>query len=205
MPPLLRQKFRASQVVNPVDQDDAQWIAQAKLGQTVPFEALVRKYQDRLFSALVQICGSRQEAEDVTQDVFVQAYRKLSTFAGNSAFYTWLYRIAINASISRRRKKRAEYSVEQTRTVTGDEPIDRSEASDERLLREERAVQVQNALQQLPEEYRTVLILREMEDCDYEAISQILDLPVGTVRSRLHRGRAQLKEILEQILKDKKD
>ncbi len=199
---IVRQSESASLVNYTIDQDDAELIDRVRGGDSSAFEGLVRKYQNRLFTALVHISGSRQEAEDIAQDAFVQSYRKLHLFAGNSSFYTWLYRIAVNAAISRKRKKRAEYSVEQTQSVTGDEPLDRSERVDERLLREERATLIQTALAKLPEEFRVVLVLREMEAFDYEAISETLDLPVGTVRSRLHRARLQLKEILSKLMRD---
>lgn len=201
----MRQSESASLVNQTIDQDDAEFIENVRGGNSSAFEGLVRKYQNRLYTALVHISGSRQEAEDIAQDAFVQAYRKLHLFAGNSSFYTWLYRIAVNAAISRKRKKRAEYSVEQTQAVTGDEPLDKSERVDERLLREERANIIQIALTRLPEEFRVVLVLREMEAFDYEAISETLDLPVGTVRSRLHRARVQLKEILSKLMRDPVD
>lgn len=201
----MRQSESASLVSQTIDQDDAEFIEKVRGGNGSAFEGLVRKYQNRLYTALVHISGSRQEAEDIAQDAFVQAYRKLHLFAGNSSFYTWLYRIAVNAAISRKRKKRAEYSVEQTQAITGDEPLDKSERVDERLLREERANLIQTALTRLPEEFRVVLVLREMEAFDYEAISETLDLPVGTVRSRLHRARVQLKEILSKLMRDPVD
>ena len=201
----MRQSESASLVNQTIDQDDAEFIEKVRGGNSSAFEGLVRKYQNRLYTALVHISGSRQEAEDIAQDAFVQAYRKLHLFAGNSSFYTWLYRIAVNAAISRKRKKRAEYSVEQTQAVTGDEPLDKSERVDERLLREERANIIQVALTRLPEEFRVVLVLREMEAFNYEAISETLDLPVGTVRSRLHRARVQLKEILSKLMRDPVD
>lgn len=183
-----------------VVQDDSQLIRAACRGDSVAYGGLVRKYQDRLCTSLLHVCGSHDEAEDVAQDAFVQAYLKLSTFAGGSAFYTWLYRIAINAAISRRRRRREELSVEHTREVLGLEPEDDAEQAEERLMREERAGQVQRALNSLTEEHRLILVLREIDGCDYDAIARVLDLPVGTVRSRLHRARLQLKEQLDTIL-----
>jgi RNA polymerase sigma-70 factor (ECF subfamily) len=183
-----------------VVQDDSQLIQAACRGDSIAFGLLVRKYQDRLCTALLHVCGSHDEAEDAAQDAFVQAYLKLTTFAGGSAFYTWLYRIAMNRAISRRRKRRDETSVERTREATGLEPEDEAEQAEERLLREERAGQVQRALAQLSTEHRAILVLREVEGCDYDAIAAILELPVGTVRSRLHRARLQLKEQLDVIL-----
>ena len=183
-----------------VEQDDGQLIRAACQGETAAFGVLVRKYQARLCTSLTHVCGSIDEAEDVAQDAFVQAYVKLRSFAGGSAFYTWLYRIAVNAAISRRRLRREQTSVDSKREELGLEPLDGGERADERLLREERAGQVQRALGRLSDEHRTILVLREIEGCDYDEIAQILQLPVGTVRSRLHRARLQLKEQLDVIL-----
>jgi RNA polymerase sigma-70 factor, ECF subfamily len=181
-------------------QDETQLIQAARRGDSAAFGGLVRKYQDRLCTALVHICGSHDEAEDAAQDAFVQAYVKLDSFAGGSAFYTWLYRIAINRAISLRRRRRGQTSIDHNRQRAGCEPEDGSEPADERLLREERAAQVQQALARLSDEHRSILVLREIEGCDYDAIAKILSLPVGTVRSRLHRARLQLKEQLDGIL-----
>lgn len=183
-----------------VEQDDGQLIRSACNGDTAAFGALVRKYQVRLCTSLTHICGSLDDAEDIAQEAFVQAYVKLRTFAGGSAFYTWLYRIAVNAAISRRRKRREKTSVDSKREELGLEPQDGGEMAEERLLREERAVAVRRALERLSDEHRTILVLREVDDCDYDEIAQILQLPVGTVRSRLHRARLQLKEQLDQTL-----
>jgi RNA polymerase sigma-70 factor (ECF subfamily) len=186
-----------------VEQDDGQLIRAACQGDAAAFGALVRKYQTRLCTSLTHVCGSFDDAEDVAQEAFVQAYVKLRTFAGGSAFYTWLYRIAVNVAISRRRRRHEQTSVESKREELGLEPLDSGERADERLLREERAVQVQRALARLSDEHRTILVLREIEDYDYDEIARILQLPVGTVRSRLHRARLQLKEQLDVVLGDK--
>ena len=173
-------------------------------GDSAAFGALVRRYQDRLLSAVVHVSGSRDEAEDVVQEAFVQAYLKLTSFAGGSSLYTWLYRIAFNTAISRRRKRRGG-ALEQARDLGGSEPTDETEPAEDRLLRKERAAVVQRALAQLPDDFRTVLVLREMEGCDYDTIAQILDLPIGTVRSRLHRARLQLKIELTAVLEDRNE
>ena len=107
--------------------DDAQLISDTLAGNTEAFGALVLKYQGRLFNTFLQVTRSREEAEDVLQEAFVQAFVKLDSFRGNSAFYTWLYRIAFNLSISRKRKKKPEASVDQQREVAGTEPIDLGE------------------------------------------------------------------------------
>ena len=178
---------------------DAQLIDEALAGESSAFGQLVRKYQDRLFNTIVHVAGGREEAEDVVQEAFVQAFVKLETFRGKSAFYTWLYRIAFNVAVSRRRRKRPEVSVEQSRELSGNEPLDAGESPGDRVERRERADQVQAALAMLTEDHRAILLLREMEGCEYDTIAEILDLPVGTVRSRLHRARIQLKDLLLEI------
>ena len=182
--------------------DDAQLIHDALEGDSSAFGLLVRKYQDRLFNTLVHVTGGREEAEDLVQDAFVQAFVKLHTFQAQSAFYTWLYRIAFNLAISRKRRKRPEVSVESRQEATGMEPMDRAESVSERMLREERGHQIQAALASLTEEHRSILVLREIDGCCYETIGEILDLPVGTVRSRLHRARLQLRDELKEVLAD---
>src|SRR6185436_11195642 len=142
--------------------DDRQLVRAACRGDTEAFGFLVRRHQERLCTSLLHICGTPDEAEDVAQEAFVQSYVKLSSFAGDSAFYTWLYRIAINTAISRRRRQRETASVEHTRERFGLEPHDKTEPADERLLRQERAVQVQKALGCLSDEHRTILVLREV-------------------------------------------
>ena len=180
--------------------DDVRLIDEALAGNAGSFGELVRKYQDRLFNTMVHVVGSREEAEDVVQDAFVQAFVKLQTFQGTSAFYTWLYRIAFNLSVSRRRRKRPETSVDAAREASGSEPIDRSDSPTDRIEREESIQQIHCALEALSQEQRTILVLREMDGHCYEEIAEILDLPLGTVRSRLHRARLQLREELKEMI-----
>lgn len=179
--------------------DDAQLIDETLVGDGAAFGKLVLKYQDRLFNTLTNVTGSREDAEDVAQEAFVQAYLKLSSFRRDSAFYTWLYRIAFNVAVTRQRKKRPARSLEATREAGGAEPIDGGDSPDERMLREERSQRVHAALAAVSEEHRAILVLREMEGCCYETIAEVLDLPVGTVRSRLHRARMQLKDQLTPV------
>ncbi len=182
--------------------DDAPLIAETLAGNSDAFGRLVTKYQDRLYNSLVHVVGSTEEAQDVAQDAFVQAFLKLSTFQGNSAFFTWLYRIAFNVAISQRRKHKTTVSIDQQRELSGNEPLDHNQAPTERIESQERIAQVRTALAALGEEHRTVLILREIDNCSYEEIAEILDLPVGTVRSRLHRARLELREQLKESLQE---
>ena len=165
-------------------------------GDREAFGQLVRKYQDRLFNGMVQILRSEPEAEDVVQEAFVLALTKLESFQGKSQFYTWLYRIAYNLSITRLRRKKPTVSMEIGEDASlefeGDLP-----APGEQMMREEQAKQLMQALDRMSAEHRSILVLREMENMDYSEIADVLDLPVGTVRSRLHRARIQLRELLE--------
>ena len=181
--------------------EDVRLIDEALAGNTGSFGELVQKYQNRLFNTMFHVVGSREEAEDVVQDAFVQAFVKLGSFQGASAFYTWLYRIAFNLSISRRRRKRPELSMDVIRETTGNEPLAENGYPTELMERKESVEQVHRALERLPEEHRAILVLREIEGYCYEEISHILDMPIGTVRSRLHRARLQLREELEETLK----
>lgn len=182
--------------------DDAQLISEALSGKTPAFGDLVVRYQDRLYNTMVRVVGSTDEAYDVVQDAFVQAFVKLETFQRASQFYTWLYRIAFNLAISRRRRQKPTASLDRAREEAGDEPVSDGAGPTSGLEQQERAAQVQAALAALSEEHRAVLVLREIDGFDYEAIAEMLDLPVGTVRSRLNRARTQLREQLKAVLQE---
>ena len=174
-------------------------IQEALQGNGHSYGELVERFQARLFNSMLQIVGSHDEAEDVVQDSFVQAYLKLDSFQGNSKFFTWLYRIAFNNALSRRRRKRNDMSLEQSREITGSDPQDKLEAPDEPLLRQERVSLIHQALDLLTDEHRGILVLREMDGMAYEDIAEILSINIGTVRSRLSRARNQLKVHLEAL------
>ncbi len=181
--------------------EDAQLIDEALTGNKDAFGQLVLKYQDRLFNTVVHVVGCRSAAEDVVQEAFVQAFVKLETFQRASAFYTWLYRIAVNLAISHRRRRRPELSVEaQRESGSHSEPLDTCDGPTDSAERKERMAQVHQALDCLNDEHRAILVLRELEGLCYERIAEILDLPVGTVRSRLHRARIHLRDRLKQVL-----
>jgi RNA polymerase sigma-70 factor (ECF subfamily) len=182
--------------------DDAQLIDAALAGDSAAFGQLVLKYQDRLFNSLAHLLGSPEDARDVAQDAFVQAFVKLETFSRAAAFYTWLYRIAFNLAASRRRRQRPTLSLDGAKEDAGQEPATRLEGPTEALDREERAVQVRAALDALSQEHRAILVLREIDGCDYETIAELLDLPAGSVRSRLHRARMKLRSHLKAMLQE---
>jgi len=180
--------------------NDQELIDQTLQGSSEAFGQLVTRYQDRLYRNLIVITGRAEDAEEVAQEAFVQAYQKLGSFHQRSQLYTWIYRIAVNLWISRRRKKSAKQATQSLHGGSAGEPADGGARPEDRMVRHEQIGQVQAALAQLPDDYREILVLRELDECDYETISQMLDLPIGTVRSRIHRARLQLKEILERML-----
>jgi len=181
---------------------DATLIDRTLAGEPAAFGELVLRYQDRLYNSLVRVLGSAEDARDAVQDAFVQAFVKLESFRGSSAFYTWLYRIAFNQAMSHARRKRPTRSLDLERTDRGREPVDGQPAPDARLNERERATQVHRALAELSAEYRQVIVLREMDGCKYEEIAEMLELPVGTVRSRLFRARLELRDRLASVVKD---
>ena len=183
---------------------DQELIQRCLSGQTDAFGLLVERYQHRLYHSLVHVLGSATDAQDVAQDAFVHALQKLKTFRGQSAFYSWLFRIALNAAVSAKRKtRRMSASVDANREATGAEPVDlRASAEPSHALDvSDRQRMVRQALSELAEEFRTVLVLKEMDGMAYEEIAEICACPVGTVRSRLHRARQELRGKLGALLR----
>ncbi|MEZ6056692.1 MAG: sigma-70 family RNA polymerase sigma factor [Planctomycetaceae bacterium] len=173
-------------------------------GDTTAFGSLVDRYQDRLYGTLMHLLGSPHDALDVSQDAFVLAFQNLTSFRGDSAFYSWLFRIAYNASVSYRRKRRHPVaSIDHMQENHGLEVVDGHHDVDPThdLISQERQQLVRQALDELPEEFRTVLILKELEGLSYEEIAETIGCPVGTVRSRIHRARGDLKEKLGRTMK----
>jgi RNA polymerase sigma-70 factor (ECF subfamily) len=181
---------------------DGELIKATLAGQPAAFGQLVLKYQDRLFNSVFRLLGSAEDARDITQDAFVQAFLKLETFRGSAAFYTWLYRIGFNLAMSHARSKHHMQSLDGAKSERGSEPVDGQPLPEADFAREERAMLVHVALGQLAAEYREVIVLREIEGCRYDQIAEILDLPVGTVRSRLFRARLALRDQLAPLLSE---
>ena len=177
--------------------DDEHWINQTLAGDTEAFGQLVTKYQNRLFNSLVYFLRDPTEAEDVAQEAFVSAFTRLCAFRQDSSFYTWLYRIAFNASSSRRRKLRATVSLETAMDGAKNQTDPTVPTPSARLELEEQTSALHQAMERLNKEHRAILVMRELEGMNYEDIAQVLDLPKGTVRSRLHRARCQLKDEMQ--------
>jgi len=185
-----------------VSADDHRLIADCLKGDATAFGQLMRRYQDRLYNTVYRLVDHAEDAQDVVQEAFLNAYQSLDSFKGDSLFFTWLYRIAVNTAISLKRKKRVVISIEASRTGQGGgiEPLDVSDASrpGHGLEQAEQERRIQEALSRLSPEHRAVLVLKDMEGQKYEVMAEILQVPIGTIRSRLHRARSELREILER-------
>jgi RNA polymerase sigma-70 factor (ECF subfamily) len=184
-----------------VSADDRRLIADCLQGQSLAFGELVRRYQDRLYNTVYRLVGNAEDAQDVVQETFLNAFQALDTFKGDAQFFTWLYRIAMNAAISLKRKQRVVLRLNPGGADDASlEPVDTSELSrpSHALETAERDRRVQDALDRLSPEHRAVLVLKDMEGQKYEAMAKILGVPIGTIRSRLHRARLELRELLRQ-------
>ncbi|MBB3208430.1 RNA polymerase sigma-70 factor (ECF subfamily) [Rhodopirellula rubra] len=184
------------------ESDEVELIRRALAGEEQAFESLVLEHQDRLYNAMIQVTGSVHDAEEVTQEAFIRAFLKLNTFQQNSQFFTWLYRVAFNIALSRKRRKRAKISLDQQREDIGNDVVDHGEAVDAGMIRQDQVSLVQTAMSRLSEQHRGILVLREMNEASYEEISEILELSIGTVRSRLNRARKQLRISIEELQSD---
>ncbi|MGI9471012.1 MAG: RNA polymerase sigma factor [Rubripirellula sp.] len=165
-------------------------------GDSRGYEQLTRRYQDRLFTSVLHDAGCPVLAEDIVQDAFVKAYLHLSTFRKESNFYTWLYRIALNARSTYYRRRQRMLSLESLGNDCERISTAHRDSPSRALERREECWQVREALKRLDEHYRTVLVLREFDGFDYQTIAQLLELKVGTVRSRLSRAREQMRRQL---------
>lgn len=177
--------------------EDRRLIAECLGGRQDAFGVLVSRYQGRLYNAVIRLVAHPEDAADIVQDAFLNAYQGLHTFKGDAELFTWLYRIAFNAAISLKRKKRATVSL-GAGPEGGIDPTDPAEyvRPGAALERNEDEAQLQHAMSRLSQEHQEVLILKDIEGLKYEEIAEILGVPIGTIRSRLHRARLELRELL---------
>jgi len=186
--------------------EDASLLKRCRDGEMKAFGRLIHKYQDRLYNGLLRMCRNRDDAEELCQETFVKALENLDTFRQDAGFYTWLFRIGMNLTITRRRRAgRVRFHSLDKAAEDGPRPTDllpdRREADPaEKADRNDVNRRVMDAVAALPEEFRSVVVLRDVEGMDYEQISRVLELPVGTVKSRLYRGRCMLKDTLKDLV-----
>ena len=190
---------------------DQQLVERAQRGDKRAFELLVVKYQRKLGRLLARFIRDPAEVEDVTQEAFVKAYRALPAFRGDSAFYTWLYRIGINTAknylmaLGRRAPTSTEVEAQDAEGFEDGEQLRDLNTPESMLLSKEIAATVNATIEELPEELRTAIQLREIEGMSYEDIARIMDCPIGTVRSRIFRAREAIAERLRPLLDTRQD
>lgn len=190
---------------------DQQLVARAQRGDKQAFGLLVEKYQRKLARLLARFIRDPAEVEDVTQEAFIKAYRALPAFRGESAFYTWLYRIGINTAknylmaMGRRAPTSTEVEAEEAEAFEEGDQLRDINTPESLLLSKEIGATVNATIEELPEELRTAIQLRELEGMSYEDIARIMDCPIGTVRSRIFRAREAIAERLRPLLDTRKD
>lgn len=191
--------------------DDAILVRQSQHGDSVAMGRLITKYQDRIHNAILKICGNRDDAAELTQETFVKFIEKVNTFEGKSAFYTWLFRIAVNLTLNYC-KRRGTVPMQSLQAAVGPESgsptiqlgafLADASAADPAVLAQDAEIGeiILGALTRLEEHHRAVVVLRDIEGMSYSEIAETLGIEIGTVKSRLSRARASLREILEAVL-----
>jgi RNA polymerase sigma-70 factor, ECF subfamily len=191
--------------------DESTLVAQSREGNAEAYGQLVRRYQNRIFRLAQHITQNREDAEDVLQETFLKAYEHLDQFQGNSKFYTWIVRIAVNQALMKLRRRKNDKSVSLDDAIdTGEDTIVREIAAwdenpEERLSREEIGGILDSAVESLDAPYRSVFVLRDIEELSTEETAEALELSVPAVKSRLLRARLQLREKLTRQFKRKGD
>ena len=187
------------------DENDQQLVQRVQAGDQSAFNLLVLKYQHRVLKLIGRFVSDQSEAQDVAQEAFLKAYRALGSFRGESAFYTWLYRIAINTAknalvAQRRRPVDFDLDAQDPEAFERQAKLKESDTPEGVLLTEEIRQVVEKAMEQLPEDLRTAIVLRELDGLSYEEIAEAMDCPVGTVRSRIFRAREAIDTKLKPLL-----
>ncbi|MBI5439360.1 MAG: RNA polymerase sigma factor RpoE [Nitrosomonadales bacterium] len=190
---------------------DQQLVERVQRGDKHAFDLLVSKYQRKLGRLISRFVRDPAEAEDVTQDAFIKAYRALPGFRGESAFYTWLYRIGINTAKNhllankRRPMSNMSFDAEDAESFEDASLLREVSTPENELMSKQVVDAVQTSLQQLPEDLRSALTLREIEGLSYEEIASVMNCPIGTVRSRIFRAREAVAENLRPLLETSKN
>ena len=186
-------------------EEDQQLVERVQRGDKRAFDLLVLKYQHKILGLVVRFVHDSHEAQDVAQEAFIKAYRALPNFRGESAFYTWLYRIAINTAKNQlasrsRRPREVDASIEDAEYFEGEHALKDIDTPESLLLRDEIEATVNQSIRQLPEDLRMALTLREFDGLSYEDIAEVMQCPVGTVRSRIFRAREAVDKALQPLL-----
>lgn len=187
-------------------EQDQQLVERVQQGDKRAFDLLVMKYQHKILGLIVRFVHDSHEAQDVAQEAFIKAYRALSNFRGDSAFYTWLYRIAINTSknfLVARKRRPASQDIDVSDAELFGHTVQMSDVDTPEALTLSGEIRdkVTEAIARLPADLRQAITLRELEGLSYEEIAEAMECPIGTVRSRIFRARAAIDEVLQPLLK----
>lgn len=184
---------------------DRALVKRVQKGDSKAFDLLVRKYQHRIVGLISRYVNDRSECQDVAQEAFLRAWRAIHSFRGDSAFYTWMYKIAVNTAknylvAKRRRPPNEDVDVADAVYGPGAERLSENATPEREMMRQEIEQTVVDAVQELPDELRTAITLREVDGMSYEEIAQAMDCPIGTVRSRIFRAREAIDQQLRPLL-----
>jgi RNA polymerase sigma-70 factor (ECF subfamily) len=184
---------------------DEKLVRRVQRGDKAAFDLLVLKYQHKVAKLVARFVRDRREVEDVTQEAFIKAYRAIGGFRGESAFYTWLYRIAVNTAKNYleslgRRPPSTDVEMENAEFVESADGLREQATPERQLLTDEIAATVNRVIEALPGDLRTAITLREIEGMSYEEIAEVMDCPIGTVRSRIFRAREAIDQELKPLL-----
>lgn len=183
---------------------DQELVKRVQKGDKRAFDLLVLKYQNKLFSIISRYIKDNAEIQDVAQEAFIKAYRAIGSFRGDSAFYTWIYRIAINTAknhlVSRgRRPPASDVDAADAEFYEGNDLLKDVGSPEQLIIRDQLNMTVNKCIKQLPEDLRTAITLREMEGLSYEDIADVMSCPVGTVRSRIFRAREAIDKVIASV------
>ena len=185
---------------------DLELVQRVQAGDKKSFDVLVLKYQHKVINLVMRYMHDPDTAQDVAQEAFIKAYKGLKNFRGESAFYTWLYRIAINTAKNHlvsqgRRTPTNDIDAEEAEQFEGESALKEYGTPENDMLRDEIQSIVSNAIDALPDDLRTAIVLRELEGMSYEEIAEAMDCPIGTVRSRIFRARESIDKVLQPLLR----
>lgn len=189
--------------------DDETLVRQCQHGDSEAMSCLIVKYQDRVYNSILKICSNRDDAAELTQDTFVKVLESIRTFRGKSSFYTWLFRVAVNLTLNhcRRRFKLSPVSLDATNENYDKQRVplvsmlaDSGQNNPARIAQQKELIQrLTGMISQLPQEYRVILVLRDIEQMSYADIADVLEIEYGTVKSRLSRARTALRQLWETV------